>query len=199
MQSQSNRIPIFLPLNREAEASRGGDAVIAGWPHGPPSSPPATSVPSGIAEHRGQGWQREQSRSSGVRRWFDEAFRSVCLFDCHERDGSGVAGGKLRSALACWRQSFEEKLELAVPIEKSVEAALLENGFNAERIRQQLNEIRGVLFCHPKSPLYSKYAFLGALRSAAQMVLYEVSIGLILIVRLVSAFGSTKAIARMFP
>ena len=37
-------------------------------------------------------------------------------------------------------------------------------------------------------PLYSKYAFLGALRSAAQMVPYEVSIGLILIVRLVSAF-----------
>lgn len=31
---------------------------------------------------------------------------------------------------------------------------------------------------------YSKYAFLGALRSAAQMVSYEVSIGLILIVRL---------------
>nr|GMC63386.1 NADH dehydrogenase subunit I [Ipomoea batatas]GME14985.1 NADH dehydrogenase subunit I [Ipomoea batatas] len=39
----------------------------------------------------------------------------------------------------------------------------------------------------------------GALRSAAQMVPYEVSIGLILIVRLVSAFGSAKAIARMFP
>lgn len=39
-----------------------------------------------------------------------------------------------------------------------------------------------------KAPLYSKYAFLGALRSAAQMVPYEVSIGLILIVRLVSAF-----------
>ncbi|KAK2996489.1 hypothetical protein RJ639_025312 [Escallonia herrerae] len=38
-----------------------------------------------------------------------------------------------------------------------------------------------------------------ALRSAAQMVPYEVSIGLILIVRLVSAFGSAKAIARMFP
>jgi len=38
------------------------------------------------------------------------------------------------------------------------------------------------------APLYSKYAFLGALRSAAQMVPYEVSIGLILIVRLVSAF-----------
>ncbi|XP_020572886.1 uncharacterized protein LOC110019532 [Phalaenopsis equestris] len=47
-------------------------------------------------------------------------------------------------------------------------------------------------------PLYSKYAFLGALRSAAQMVPYEVSIGLILIVRLVSTFGSAKAIARMF-
>lgn len=31
------------------------------------------------------------------------------------------------------------------------------------------------------------------------MVPYEVSIGLILIVRLVSAFGSAKAIARMFP
>ncbi|KAI4992350.1 hypothetical protein ZWY2020_051767 [Hordeum vulgare] len=44
-------------------------------------------------------------------------------------------------------------------------------------------------------PLYSKYAFLGALRSAAQMVPYEVSIGLILIVRLVSTFGSLKAIA----
>jgi NADH:ubiquinone oxidoreductase subunit H len=44
------------------------------------------------------------------------------------------------------------------------------------------------------TPLYSKYAFLGALRSAAQMVPYEVSIGLILIVRLVSAFGSAKAI-----
>ncbi|KAH0438662.1 hypothetical protein IEQ34_023737 [Dendrobium chrysotoxum] len=46
-------------------------------------------------------------------------------------------------------------------------------------------------------PLYSKYAFLGALRSAAQMVPYEVSIGLILIVRLVSTFGSAKAIARI--
>ena len=31
------------------------------------------------------------------------------------------------------------------------------------------------------------------------MVPYEVSIGPILIVRLVSAFGSAKAIARMFP
>uniref|UniRef100_A0A3B5ZTT9 NADH:quinone oxidoreductase/Mrp antiporter membrane subunit domain-containing protein n=1 Tax=Triticum aestivum TaxID=4565 RepID=A0A3B5ZTT9_WHEAT len=48
-------------------------------------------------------------------------------------------------------------------------------------------------------PLYSKYAFLGALRSAAQMVPYEVSIGLILIVGLVSTFGSAKAIARIFP
>ncbi|KAM3729239.1 hypothetical protein ACB098_M000600, partial [Castanea mollissima] len=35
------------------------------------------------------------------------------------------------------------------------------------------------------TPLYSKYAFLGALRSAAQMVSYEVSIGLIIIVRLI--------------
>ncbi|KAA0055673.1 hypothetical protein E6C27_scaffold181G00480 [Cucumis melo var. makuwa] len=38
----------------------------------------------------------------------------------------------------------------------------------------------------------------GALRSTAQMVPYEVSISLILIVRLVSAFGSAKAIAWMF-
>ncbi|XP_024016261.1 uncharacterized protein LOC112089740 [Eutrema salsugineum] len=36
-----------------------------------------------------------------------------------------------------------------------------------------------------KTPLYSKYAFLGALRSAAQMVSYEVSIGLILITVLI--------------
>ena len=57
-----------------------------------------------------------------------------------------------------------------------------------------INSLLGTL-----TPLYSKYAFLGALRSAAQMVSYEVSIGLILIVRLVSAFGSAKAIARMFP
>nr|YP_010989213.1 NADH dehydrogenase subunit 1 [Aconitum carmichaelii]WOV66873.1 NADH dehydrogenase subunit 1 [Aconitum carmichaelii] len=35
------------------------------------------------------------------------------------------------------------------------------------------------------TPLYSKYAFLGALRSAAQMVPYEVSIGLILITVLI--------------
>ena len=49
------------------------------------------------------------------------------------------------------------------------------------------------------TPLYSKYAFLGALQSAAQMVSYEVFIGLIIIVRLVSAFGSIKAITRMFP
>uniref|UniRef100_A0A1D1XDF2 NADH-ubiquinone oxidoreductase chain 1 n=1 Tax=Anthurium amnicola TaxID=1678845 RepID=A0A1D1XDF2_9ARAE len=35
------------------------------------------------------------------------------------------------------------------------------------------------------TPLYSKYAFLGALRSAAQMVSYEVSIGLILITVLI--------------
>lgn len=34
-------------------------------------------------------------------------------------------------------------------------------------------------------PSYSKYAFLGALRSAAQMVSYEVSIGLILITVLI--------------
>ena len=50
-------------------------------------------------------------------------------------------------------ESFEKKWALAVPIEKSVEAALLEDGFNAEGIRLQLNEIRGVLFCHPKMPL----------------------------------------------
>nr|GMD84127.1 hypothetical protein Iba_chr14aCG11710 [Ipomoea batatas] len=94
LQSQSNRLPIFLPLNRKVEESRGGDAVIARRPHIPLSSPPATSVPSGRAEHRGQGWQLEQSRSSGVRQWFDEA--SVCFFDCDERDGGGGAGGKLR-------------------------------------------------------------------------------------------------------
>lgn len=49
------------------------------------------------------------------------------------------------------------------------------------------------------TPLYSKYAFIGALRYTAQMVSYEVSIGLIIIVRLVSEFGSAKAITRMFP
>ena len=38
------------------------------------------------------------------------------------------------------------------------------------------------------TPLYSKNSFLGALRSAAQMVSYEVFIGLIIIVRLVSAY-----------
>jgi NADH:ubiquinone oxidoreductase subunit H len=43
------------------------------------------------------------------------------------------------------------------------------------------------------------YVKLRALRSAAQMVSYEVSIGLILIVRLVSTFGSAKTIARIFP
>ncbi|KAF7084173.1 LOW QUALITY PROTEIN: hypothetical protein CFC21_087852 [Triticum aestivum] len=48
-------------------------------------------------------------------------------------------------------------------------------------------------------PLYPKYAFLGALRSTAQMVPYEVSICLILIVRLMSTFGSMKAITRIFP
>uniref|UniRef100_A0A0A0KNQ3 Uncharacterized protein n=1 Tax=Cucumis sativus TaxID=3659 RepID=A0A0A0KNQ3_CUCSA len=37
-----------------------------------------------------------------------------------------------------------------------------------------------------------------ALRSSAQTVSYEVFIGLILIVRLVSAFGSTKAITEVF-
>ncbi|KAI4991721.1 hypothetical protein ZWY2020_040107 [Hordeum vulgare] len=37
-----------------------------------------------------------------------------------------------------------------------------------------------------------------ALRSAAQMVPYEVSIGLILVMRLVSTFGSAKAITRIF-
>ncbi|XBI46175.1 hypothetical protein VPH35_110483 [Triticum aestivum] len=41
--------------------------------------------------------------------------------------------------------------------------------------------------------------FLGALRSTAQMVPYEVSICLILIVRLMSTFGSMKAITRIFP
>ena len=39
--------------------------------------------------------------------------------------------------------------------------------------------------CLSLTPLYSKYAFLGALRSAAQMVSYEVSIGLILITVLI--------------
>jgi hypothetical protein len=61
---------------------------------------------------------------------------------------------KLRETLLLYTPtdfgSFENKLTLAVPIEKSVEAALLEDGFNADRIRQQLSEIRGVLFCHPK-------------------------------------------------
>lgn len=57
--------------------------------------------------------------------------------------------------------SFEKKLALAVPIERSVEAALLEDGFNPERIRLQLNEIRGVLFCHPKMPLLLSEETLG--------------------------------------
>nr|GLL16878.1 hypothetical protein Itr_chr01CG06420 [Ipomoea trifida] len=57
LQSQSNRSKSAKPVEQ-----------IAGRPHGPPSSPPVTSVPSGRAEHRGQGWQLEQWRSSGVRR-----------------------------------------------------------------------------------------------------------------------------------
>nr|GMC93841.1 Retrovirus-related Pol polyprotein from transposon TNT 1-94 [Ipomoea batatas] len=65
--SHSNRTPIFLPLNCEADASRGGDAVIADRPHEPPSSPPATSV------------------LSGVRRWFDEAGK-VELVHCDSQD-----------------------------------------------------------------------------------------------------------------
>lgn len=40
--------------------------------------------------------------------------------------------------------------------------------------------------------LYLKYASLEALWRAAQMICYEVSIGLILIVHLVSVFGSAK-------
>nr|KAJ0208643.1 hypothetical protein LSAT_V11C400182810 [Lactuca sativa] len=47
--------------------------------------------------------------------------------------------------------------------------------------------------------IYLFFGGFGALRSTAQMVPYEVSIGIILIVRLVSAFGSAKEIARMFP
>ncbi|KAK4413758.1 NADH-ubiquinone oxidoreductase chain 1 [Sesamum alatum] len=57
-----------------------------------------------------------------------------------------------------------------------------------DKDKDMINYLMGTL-----TSLYSKYASLGALRFAAQMVPYEVSIGLILIVRLVSAFGSKKA------
>nr|YP_010438022.1 NADH dehydrogenase subunit 1 [Fragaria pentaphylla]UTB64357.1 NADH dehydrogenase subunit 1 [Fragaria pentaphylla] len=45
--------------------------------------------------------------------------------------------------------------------------------------------VYGIIIAGWSSNLYSKYAFLGALRSAAQMVPYEVSIGLILITVLI--------------
>ncbi|KAL8223265.1 hypothetical protein R6Q57_020664 [Mikania cordata] len=64
-----------------------------------------------------------------------------------------------------------------------------------EQVRIASTKIDGI---GPKKAILVRYR-LGALRSAAQMVPYEVSIGLILIVRLVSAFGSAKEIARMFP
>ncbi|CAA0811596.1 Unknown protein [Striga hermonthica] len=41
---------------------------------------------------------------------------------------------------------FDRVLEIAVPIERNVEAALLDDGFDAERIHFRLNEIREVLF-----------------------------------------------------
>ncbi|KAK4403197.1 hypothetical protein Sango_1060400 [Sesamum angolense] len=60
--------------------------------------------------------------------------------------------------------------------------------------RDDFSDVRG-----STDPTFPRLNKSGALRSTAQMVPYEVSVGLILIVRLVSVFGSAKAIARLFP
>lgn len=44
---------------------------------------------------------------------------------------------------------FAGRLERAVPIERNIEAALVFDGYDPDRIRGRINEIRGILFTHP--------------------------------------------------
>ncbi|KAL6983143.1 hypothetical protein U1Q18_016537 [Sarracenia purpurea var. burkii] len=44
---------------------------------------------------------------------------------------------------------FARRLEGAVPIERDIEAALVFDGYDPDRIRGRINEIRGILFVHP--------------------------------------------------
>ena len=44
---------------------------------------------------------------------------------------------------------FAGRLERAVPIERHIEAALVFDGYDPDRIRGRINEIRGILFTHP--------------------------------------------------
>lgn len=44
---------------------------------------------------------------------------------------------------------FAGRLERAVPIERNIEAALVFDGYDPDRIRGRISEIRGILFTHP--------------------------------------------------
>ena len=44
---------------------------------------------------------------------------------------------------------FAGRLERAVPIERNIEAALVFDGYDPDRIRGRINEIRGIIFTHP--------------------------------------------------
>jgi hypothetical protein len=44
---------------------------------------------------------------------------------------------------------FAGRLERAVPIERNIEAALVFDGYDPDRIRGRINEIREILFTHP--------------------------------------------------
>ncbi|KAK2658204.1 hypothetical protein Ddye_004737 [Dipteronia dyeriana] len=56
---------------------------------------------------------------------------------------------------------FTGRLERAVPIERNIEAALVFDGYEPDRIRGRINEIRGILFTHPTMVLLLSERTLG--------------------------------------